>query len=819
MKTVSSILISILFVCTVTAQNKNVSHKKTSRAPFTTSYFIDYFSKRNNSKMALYYTMLLGDSSRNAGDLAHAEKLYLSALTHTQKIIKEGGPFRNILLESAFDPYERLGNLHIQSNNLRKAEFYFTKAKEEKEKYLVRKSVFKVSPYIGLGRINMLQGKLTEANLNFEQAEKRLNSATTSGYDFGIPQREIKLNQYELLLKQKNYKKAFRYLNQLSYGGSGDQIPKIFQLKADYYLRTGEYKKCEFYLNKAKLYEQKISFSTINFKTLRTKALLYWVQGNIEKAYQTFNQLSSSHKEYIRQNFASMTEYERESFYALLRDDFDLFNAFVIQTTKDSNQQLRFEKLYNNQLFSKALLLNEINKLKNRIKNGSNEQLKRDLLEWENQKALLTSLYFTKKKNTFAINEVESRIEELERKLNTQDLQASTLPEDWKEIQSILTPGEAALEIIRVKKFSLTGNSKFEFADSIAYAVLIIDSNISTPNFVIIDNGNELENKYLNYYRNSIYAKQTDTLSYNQFWLPLQNKLRDYKKLYISSDGVYNQINLNILFNPITHQYLLDEFDLTFVTNTKDLLRPNRSLLKKQSSLYARPRYRVDSSLTELSKPVGNKKRSLANETLESFREQEFEDLPGTEEEIKLLNNLFLHNGWEIETNLGDQASEENLKAINNPAVLHIATHGFFLKTSDQEKINSMIRSGLILAGVNNSLERNEDGVLTAYEATNLQLDSTFLVVLSACETGLGDVKNGEGVYGLQRGFIVAGTKFLLMSLWKVDDEATALLMENIYSEWLKYGDLPAAVKNAQLSLRKKYAQPFYWGSFILLGN
>ena len=821
MKTCCTILISILLAFSLTAQDKNSRGQKVSRIPYTNTSFIDYFSKRDNLKMALYYTLLVGDSARNAGDLAQAEKQYLNALTYTYKITKDGGSYRNIVLESIFDPYERLGNLHIQSNNLRKAELYYTKAKEEKEKYLVRKSVFKVSPYTGLGRIHMLRGNFTEAALNFAHAEKLLYSATTSGYDFGIQEREIRLNQYELLMKQKNYKQAYHYLKKLSFGGSeGDQIPRIFQLKADYYLHTGEYKKCEYYLKKTKLYAQNISFSTVNLKTLRTKALLYWVQGNIEGATQTFNQLGALHQKNIRQNFASMTEYERESFYALLRDDFDLYNAFVIQTSKTSNQQLRFEKLFNNQLFSKALLLNEINKLKNRIKSGKDEQLKIDLVEWENQKALLTSLYFAKKKNAFVISETEERIEELEQKLNAQNLQAASLPKNWKEIQTILKPYEAAIEIIRIKRFALTGASKFEFTDSIAYAALIIDSKISAPKFILIANGNELEGKYLNYYRNCINAKQTDTLSYNQFWLPLQKDLNPYKKLYISSDGVFNQINLNILFNTKTQRYLLDEVDLTFVTNTKDLLRPNRSLISKNSSLYARPRYRVDSSTSiRLTKSLHTAKRSLANETLENFREQEFEDLPGTEREIKQLERLFLQNGWIIETKLGEAASEENIKATNNPAVLHIATHGFFLKTNDLEKMNSMIRSGILLAGVNNSKGLSEDGILTAYEATNLQLDSTYLVVLSACETGLGDVKNGEGVYGLQRGFIVAGTKYLLMSLWKVDDDATALLMENVYNEWLKSGDLPDAVKTAQLSLRKKYPQPFYWGSFILLGN
>ncbi len=821
MKTCCTIFILILLASSLTAQEKNSRGQKVSLA-YTNTSFIDYYSKRDNLKMALYYTLLVGDSARNAGDLAQAEKQYLNALTYTYQITKDGGSYRNIVLESIFDPYERLGNLYILSNNLRKAELYYTKAKEEKEKYLVRKSVFKVSPYIGLGRIHLLQGKLTEASLNFVQAEKQLYSSTTSGYDFGIPEREIGLNQYELLMRQKKYTQAYHYLKRLSFGGStgGDQVPRIFQLKADYYLQTGEYKKCEYYLKKAKLYAQNISFSSVNLKTLRTKALLFWVQGNIERATQTFNQLGALHQKNIRQNFASMTEYERESFFALLRDDFDLFNAFVIQTSKNPNQQPRFEQLFNSQIFSKALLLNEINKLKNRIKSGTDEHLKRDLAEWENQKAILTRLYFAKKKNSSSINQVEARIEELEQKLNTQDLQAASLPKNWKEIQAILKPGEAAIEIIRIKRFSLTGTSKFEFIDSIAYAALIIDYEINTPKFVLIENGNDLESKYLKYYRNSINYKLTDTLSYNLFWLPLQKDLRAYKKLYISSDGVFNQINLNILFNTKTQRYLLDEVDLTFVTNTKDLLRPNRSPFSKNSSLFARPRYKVDSSSSILiTKPFRTAIRSLANETLENFREQEFEDLPGTEREIKQLEHLFLQNGWTIETKLGEAASEENIKATNNPAVLHIATHGFFLKTNDLEKVNSMIRSGIILAGVNNSNGISEDGVLTAYEATNLQLDSTYLVVLSACETGLGDVKNGEGVYGLQRGFIVAGTKYLLMSLWKVDDDATAFLMENVYNEWLKSGDLPDAVKTAQLSLRKKYPQPFFWGSFILLGN
>ncbi len=185
------------------------------------------------------------------------------------------------------------------------------------------------------------------------------------------------------------------------------------------------------------------------------------------------------------------------------------------------------------------------------------------------------------------------------------------------------------------------------------------------------------------------------------------------------------------------------------------------------------------------------------------------------------------------------QATENALKTVRNPRILHIATHGFFLadieRSPDIRALddplavpvgeiteNPLLRSGLALAGFNPRISGSEDGVLTALEASQLKLSGTQLVVLSACETGLGDVANGEGVYGLRRAFALAGAETQLMSLWQVSDAGTKDLMVRYYEKLTQGVARSQALREVQLEAinsGEKYSQPYYWAAFILVGE
>jgi CHAT domain-containing protein len=221
-----------------------------------------------------------------------------------------------------------------------------------------------------------------------------------------------------------------------------------------------------------------------------------------------------------------------------------------------------------------------------------------------------------------------------------------------------------------------------------------------------------------------------------------------------------------------------------------------------------------------------------------------FDYLPGTLAEINGIDSLAQKYHIPVKLYKGTAAMEETYKRFGlgpSPKIIHIATHGFFFPDPKEEykndhalsslgkqqfslSENPLNRAGLLFAGANHVWQAEvippglEDGVLTAYEASNVPLSSTELVVLSACETGLGDIKGSEGVFGLQRAFKAAGATYLLMSLWQVPDIETAEFMKSFYSYLFSGNTVEMAFIFSQSAMKKKYRNdPHKWAAFVLM--
>ncbi len=315
---------------------------------------------------------------------------------------------------------------------------------------------------------------------------------------------------------------------------------------------------------------------------------------------------------------------------------------------------------------------------------------------------------------------------------------------------------------------------------------------------------------------------------------PLRGLLGDSSQLLISPDGQLNLIPFAALVDE-NGKYLLERYAITYVTSGRDLLRTRVERESKTGPLIvANPSFGVPDTEQALRvmKPITASMRRRSVTTARDLSEVYFAPLGSTELEGRTIQTLF--PGATLLT--GRLATESALKQTRAPEILHVATHGFFLQdsraisseTAGMRGINTnvrienpLMRSGLALADANMRTAGSDDGILTALEASGLNLWGTKLVVLSACDTGLGEVHNGEGVYGLRRAFVLAGAESLVMSLWPISDRSARELMTHYYQNLKSGMGRGEALRQVQLEMLKHNRQlhPFYWANFIQSGE
>jgi CHAT domain-containing protein/Tfp pilus assembly protein PilF len=562
-------------------------------------------------------------------------------------------------------------------------------------------------------------------------------------------------------------------------------------------------------------------------------AVLLQRQKLMDEAYPLFKSVSEFYLDEINEVFPALSEIEKTAFYNKVSEPINAYQDFAIDHGKNKLNLLG--ELYDFRLATKAILLNSLTKVRNRILHSGNADLISKFNEWQHIKSELTKLY------AFELSEksrVEESIEIFQTKANTLEKYLSSQSElfadhhdnkkiSWHQVKAKLKPGEAAIEIVRLRL-----NQK---NDSIIYAALILQHDAATPKMVIYPDGKQLETREFNMYKNCIQYQIPNTRSYEIYWKPLEPLLKNVNTVYFSPDGIFNKINLETLFDPGDGKFLIDRMDVRLVSNTREVLNQNVQLQKPTDATL----------LGHVDFGSGLNNGSVTStQHLRTFAEEEhingIPELPGTQHEVDKISALLMKNQWRVNLYTRAMASEEKIKEQHSPTVLHIATHGFFIESPDQDtrvvysyhinetENNPLLRSGLLLAGSEKNLYKTnktsptnlgEDGILTALEAMNLNLDNTNLVVLSACETGSGQIKNGEGVFGLQRAFLVSGAQSVLMSLWKVDDEATQELMTEFYKQWLATNDKRSALRRTLLKIKEKFPEPYYWGGFIMIGH
>ncbi|KOY84571.1 hypothetical protein AD998_20505 [bacterium 336/3] len=566
-------------------------------------------------------------------------------------------------------------------------------------------------------------------------------------------------------------------------------------------------------------------------------AFLYWRLQNYEKADMQFQENSQIFVNQIQTNFAHLSEKEKEQFFNGFKNNFEVVYSFAIENKQTSSSAW----LYNNILVAKAVLFASSQNIRNIVKKSNNPEIKKLFVEWLAQRERLTKIMMMslgeKQKQQINQKAEEEKANILEKRLSVQSEAIGSIFKQhnyqWKDIQKKLKSHEVAIEINRVRYY----NTKKEiFTDSILYVALIVTPQTqNAPEMVVLHNGKELETTAITYYTNCIKAKKKDKESYGLFWKPLKDKIGNAQKIYIAPDGIYHQINLETLTESQTEKYIKDEVSIHLVSSTRDLIyftaKKQVNYKNYQLHLFGYPDY---AGSTQKSTPA--KDRDSMNTTIKISKKQRFLDgfgtvsvLPGTKTEIVNISTKAKSKGIKVKTYLGSLANEETLKNIQDVHILHIATHGFFESDVETDKEstkfeNPLLRSGLLLTNAELALQGKisgtEDGILTAQEVMNMDLYGTDLVVLSACETGLGEIRNGEGVYGLQRAFQEAGARNIVMSLWKVDDEATQKMMSLFYENMLTKGmNKREAFVLAQTELQKKYPQPYYWGAFVLIGE
>ena len=573
---------------------------------------------------------------------------------------------------------------------------------------------------------------------------------------------------------------------------------------------------------------------TTEYATLllnRSKNFFQW--GKHSMAKELLKKSIENVSENLRKNFLLLSENQKQFYLALTEDHFNELNK---QAANHADRSI-VETAYDTQLLLKGLLL-KTSVLGNRNADTSYEY-KQLFSKYLRVREALVYKYSGTDDDSKSLESLIEQTEMLEKQLSRMSpdfISRQFNPQTSKSIGRYLKEDEAAIEFFN-----------FRSGDSVFYGAMMISNNSPDPvvirlfekrsfdEFLQKTKGNKSEESInIRYHHNNFL--------YSLIWQPLEEQLKGINKVYFSPSGILNKISIAAL--PVNDKTrLCDRYNLIQLNTTASIPGFADQTVSSADRIFLYGGVHYDGDTTALKQAVIQYNltdvvsRSLPDDI---ERGNVWDYLSETKTEVENIGQLALANKLHATVITGWNATEESVKWLarnNSPEILHIATHGFFFPDPKKrtgkavikegkvfrQSDNHLMRSGLILAGANYAWDNKpvtgvEDGILTAYEVSNLYFPNTKLAVLSACETGLGEVQSMEGVYGLQRAFKMAGVKNLIMSLWDVPDLETAEFMTLFYKNLFSGLAIEKAFRNTQLSMRNKYADaPYKWAAWILI--
>jgi CHAT domain-containing protein/tetratricopeptide (TPR) repeat protein len=727
-----------------------------------------------------------------------------------------------------------------------------------------------------LGSIYVSENRLPEAETLYKQAlalaakKYSQNSGGRAGADWNLARvyvMEEKYGQAESLLQKELLRE-----DQARLTGQADGTARNL---AWAYMADHKYAEAQALLTRALKYEEANADpdSPTIADTLTDLGTTLFRMGQPKEGDAFFQRSFAILAHRVRDYFTYMSESDRLQLLSTI--DYKLSNYFTFAEQFQNSDPELAGPMYDLLLWHKGMVVRSIASLRGRIFASGGEEARNLLDELAARKTQISAL-MSNSSGSAAWHQrmatLKDQADQVERKLVAiSQVFAHEDKEDkatWQKVHEGLAPAgaDAAIEFVR---FPVYDGKRW----SAHYDALVLTLHGEAPAFVALGNSDQLEGAPLKEYYKLVGELQGGPASgaapspafYDAFWKPIEPLLAGTKTVmgkphtpvvFVSPDGILDEVSLSAVPGD-DGEPLLVKYDLRIVSSTRDLTGEPRTYSTKTAVLLGNPNYALTDAQYQAElmslEPAKHKEELKTASDPESHSDDpvthnscetngnSLEPLPGTAGEIDSVNDQLDGGGWKTEVLTGDKALVEAIRGVH-ARVFYLATHGCFeqdrpihakegASAAPTVPVDPMLRSKLYFAGADRSLhketipEGQSDGVLTALEASTLDLHDTEMVVLSACETGLGQVENGEGVFGLFRAFQEAGAESVVMSMWKVDDFSTQQLMTLFFRNWLSGMNKHEALRQAQLSVlntvqqRSKSNLPYYWGAFILVGG